>query len=299
MTLLRSILFPAVLLGLSSLANAQQAADQSLGETLSRTYNIWRQAMVTKDARAWDAITASHRKMEVRNRLVSEKRTFPAAVFEVPVPPPSLQGLKLMHLSKKGLTAKAGYYGPVNFGVGGDPPKNVLVLSFVGEGGHWKYDRADFVNLTALEDVRDELDAGDTSYFKETPECQATGVVPQVPLPMPGAKYIAKVYVFCPGREVEVHVNGISQHTFKNAKEAEIILGGARDGENRVLFKTKNLEGGTGKEAIAIRVYLLSQIQGQKPIIAYEYVAQEGEPVEVFAKDKFTVDADTAKLLIP
>lgn len=289
------ILSAALLMAVSIPAQADLAA---LGGQLTKTYQAWRNAMVTKDARQWQALTADYRRREVQNRLVSEKRVFPAAVFEVPAPPPSLNGLRVMHVSQKGATAKVGYYGPVNFGVGGAPTENVLVLSFVSERGRWTYDRADFVNLAALPDVRKELSAGNPRYFKETPECQATGQIPPTAPAVPTAKYIAKAYVFCPGREVQLQVNRVSRHRFANAKEAEIILGGAKDGRNEVTFTAKPLEGSTGKEAMAIRVYLMSEIQGVKPIIAYEYLIKEGQPVKGFESGQFMLDPATAAKLV-
>jgi hypothetical protein len=111
------------------------------------------------------------------------------------------------------------------------------------------------------------------------------------------AKIIAKVYVFCPGREVQVHVNKFSRHRFANAKEAEIVIGGARDGLNEVQFSTKKIEGGTGKEAMTIRVYLLSEVEGVKPIKIFEYQVQEGGAVLPFGTKNFTVDAATMKVL--
>ena len=48
------------------------------------------------------------------------------------------------------------------------------------------------------------------------------GVVPPTPIRANPAKYIAKVYVFCPGREVRVQINKISRHRFANAKEAGV-----------------------------------------------------------------------------
>ncbi|BCX49958.1 hypothetical protein HAHE_38660 [Haloferula helveola] len=276
-----------------------QSAVADIASDLSASYGAWRQSIINKDARMWQMMTSPNRQAEVRNRLLSEKRAFPAAVFELPAPPPKLDGLKMVHVSQKGATAKASYFGKVDFGVGGDPTENLLVLSFINANGRWTYDRADFVNLAALPEVRKELAAGDLKYVKETPECQATGIVPPTPPAAPPAKYIAKVYVFCPGREVQVQVNRISRHRFANAKEAEIVIGGARDGRNEVTFTAKPLEGGTGKEAFAVRVYLMSEIPGTKPIIAYEYKAEEEQPVKGFDSSHFILDPATAAKLVP
>lgn len=275
-----------------------QEPSAALGKALVSSYEGWRAAVIRKDASAWKRATAPHRQMEVRNRLVSEKRPFPGAVFDLPAPPPSLAGLKMIHLSQKAATAKAAFFGKINFGVEGEPTDNVMVLSFVNASGGWRYDRADFVNLAALPEVRKELAAGNLKYVAETPEFQASGSVPPTPPAVPAAKYIAKVYVFCPGREVQVQVNQFSRHRFANAKEAEVVLGGAADGVNSITYSAKALEGGTGKEAFAVRVYLMSQIAGTKPVMAYEYKVEEGGAIKPFGTGKFTVDPATAAKLI-
>lgn len=281
----------------AGMATAQDA--NALAANLIKTYRSWRQAVVSSNAQQWRSLTSSHRQMEIRNRIHSEKRPFPSSVFQLPTPPPDLNGLKTLHVSNRGATAKIAFYGKIDFGVGGEPTDNVMVVSFINEAGRWKYDKADFVNLSALPDVRKELAAGDLSYVRETPEFQASGVVPPTAIAINPAKYIAKVYVYCPNREVEVQVNRVSRHVFKNAKEAEIVAGGAKDGVNDVVFRVKPLKGSNGKEALAVRVYLMSEIEGTKPIIAYEYKVEEGGSVKTFDKGTFTVDAETAKKLIP
>jgi hypothetical protein len=275
-----------------------QAPAPSIGKSLVAVYTGWRAAIIAKDVPAWQRTTAQHRQMEIRNRLLSEKRPYPAGVFMLPAPPPSLDGLKMIHLSQRGATAKAAFFGKINFGVGGEPTENILVLSFVNSGT-WRYDRADFVNLAALPAVRREIAAGDLKYVVETPDFQASGAVPATPPAVPAAKYIAKVYVFCPGREVQVQVNQFSRHRFANAKEAEIVLGGARDGANTVTYTAKALEGGTGKEALAIRVYLMSEIEGTQPVKAFEYRVEEGGVLTPFGTGTFAVDPETARKLLP
>lgn len=272
-------------------------AQQDLRPTLETTYNAWREAMIRRDASAWQRVTAEHRRVEVRNRIVSEKRQFPAGVFELPAPPPSLQGLTFLEAKEKGGTAKASYFGKIDFSVGGEPTENLLVLSFVKGAGGWLYDRADYVNLAALPTVRKELAAGDLKYLKETPECQPTGEIPVTPISAQPAKYVAKVYVFCPGREVKVQINKISRHRFANAKEAEIVIGGALDGPNEVQYSVKKLDGGTGKEVMTVRVYLMSETEGTKPVKAFEYQVAAGAPVKPFGTETFVVDAATVATL--
>jgi hypothetical protein len=282
-----------IFLVLTTFASAQG----NLRPALESSYNTWRDAMIRKDSAAWQRSTAEHRRIEVKNRIVSEKRSFPSAVFDLPAPPPAIKGLKFLDAKQNGPTAKAAYFGKVDFGIGGAPTDNLLVLSFVRGGAGWLYDRADFVNLAALPAVRKELAAGDLKYLKETPEAQPSGIVPPTPIECKPAKYIAKVYVFCPGREVQVQVNKISRHRFANAKEAEIIVGGAVDGANEIQFSTKKLEGGTGKEAMTVRVYLMSEVAGVKPIKAFEYQVAEGGAVKPFGTESFVIDAATVAKL--
>jgi len=277
------------ILAAALVVSAVAEADDNLRAALENTYGQWRESMIRRDANAWQRVTASHRQIEVRNRIISEKRQFPATVFELPAAPPPLAGLRFLQAKRNGPTAKAAYFGKVDFG--GAPTENLLVLSFVEEGGFWRYDRADFVNLSALPDVRAELAAGKLKYLDETPEAQPSGVAPAMPIRVNPAKYIAKVYVFSPGREVEVQVNRVSRHRFANTREAEIVLGGARDGLNEVQYVVRPLEGGTGKEALAIRVYVLSEVEGVQPIMAYEYLIKEGEPLKNFDTRTFEVDA--------
>lgn len=283
----------AITLVLSSIGVAQE----TLRPELERTYGIWRKALITKDAATWQMVTAEHRRVEVRNRIISEKRAFPATVFELPAPPPALDGLTFLEAKQNGATAKAAYFGKVDFGVGGDPTDNLLVLSFVKGAIGWQYDKADFVNLTALPEVRTELAKGDLSYLKGVPEVQPSGVVPPTPIAANPATTIAKVYVFCPGREVQVQVNKISRHHFANAKESEVVIGGARPGPNEVQFSIKKLEGGTGLEALTIRVYLMSEIEGGQPVKAFEYQVLEKAPFKPYETENFNLVAAVAAKL--
>lgn len=269
------------------------AAQEDVRPALETTYNAWREAMIRRDASAWQRVTAEHRRVEVRNRLVSEKLPFPASVFNLPAPPPGLQGLKFLDAQKNGPTAKACYFGKIDFGIGGDPTDNLLVLSFVRGGGGWLYDRADFVNLTGLPEVRKELAAGDLKYLRETPEAQPSGTMPLTPISADPAKYVAKVYVFCPGREVQLQVNKISRHRFANAKEAEVVIGGALEGPNEIQYSIKKLEGATGKEVMTIRVYLMSMVPGAKPVKTFEYQMAAGEAPKPYGTSSFVVDAAT------
>ncbi|MCP5535841.1 MAG: hypothetical protein H7A51_06350 [Akkermansiaceae bacterium] len=286
-------------LGAAGPAKAQAAAGNqaALGKALQDVYVYWRNAMVANNHTAWQQITATHRKLAIQNRVLSEKGAWPADVFKLPTAPPALDGLRLLRARNKGMTAKSVYFGKVDFGVGGEPTENLLVLSFVYEGRGWKYDTAEFVNLSNLKDVRAQIKSGNLAYV-DGEDFLPTGVVPPRPIVVPRAKYIAKVYTFCPGREVRVRVNNVSEHRFQDTQQAEVVVGGAKDGANQLWYSIKDLPGYKGDDPITVRVYLFSQINGVKPVKVYQYQTAKGEKPKAQGSVIFHVDAATgAKIL--
>ena len=279
--------------------SASLAYGQSkLEKDLARTYIIWQKAMVNKDVRGWDAIVASERKKEVKNRIYSERLKYPAQVFNVPIPPPAVTSLKMLQAKAEGDNAKAVFFGKIDFSVGGKPEDNLLVVSYQNQAGYWRFVKAEYVNLTALKGVREQIYAKDYSYlkhedfqpapFKRTNFIELNGAVP----------IITKVYAYCPGREVKAMMNSRSNHLFQNVAEAEVAIGGANVGNNSIEFSVKKLPGGQGSEPLCMRVYLFSQVNGVKPIKAYEYLVKEGEKVKTIQSQNFIVTKEmVAKLL--
>jgi hypothetical protein len=291
-----TILGVTLLSGMLTPVSAQQG-DAALAKQLDTVYQQWRASMIQKNLGAWSAVTATHRQTAIKNRIYSERRPLAATLFSLPAAPPDTRKLRMLDVKVKGATANAIYYGPVDFQVGGDPPNNLLVLSFVMEGARWKYDTADFVNLAALPQVRQQIEAGQLNHLKGA-EFTPKGAVEKPMVELRGAvKYIAKTYVFCPGREVRLQVNKISRHLYQNTKESEVVIGGARDGRNEVQFAVKPLPGGQGNEPLAIRVYLLSQVQGVKPIKIFEYQVEEKGVVKPNGTEFFNVGPAEVKQL--
>ena len=123
------LLFGMLALALSSLAPAQ--SDARLVGHLKSVYQSWQAAMVRKDAATWKRLTSTRRQVSVRNRLWSERRRFPDAIIEAQMTPPIINNLKAMSVRINGNTAKATYFGKVDFGVGG-AGENLCLLR---EGG--------------------------------------------------------------------------------------------------------------------------------------------------------------------
>lgn len=283
-TVQQTKLFLLTCLGILTLAIPKMACAQAavarhqpeLARPLAEVYNYWRNAMIQKNYNAWSQVTASHRKMAIQNRILSEKAPFPATIFDLPARPPSLQGLKLLRARNNGLTAKAVYFGKIDFGVGGVPTQNLLVVSYIYEGKGWKYDAAEFVNLEGLKAVRKQILAGNLKYV-DGEAFLPDGKIPQAQPKVGRAKYIAKVYSFCPGREVKATVNGVSKHRFQDTQQSEVVIGGGRDGVNRISYQIRNLPGYQGKDPLTLRVYIFSQINGVKPIKVFQYQVPKGQ----------------------
>ena len=69
-------------------------------------------------------------------------------------------------------------------------------------------------------------------------------------------------------------------------------------GQNEIQYSVKPLEGGTGKEVMTIRVYLMPEIAGAQPIKAFQYQLAEGEEPKAYGTGNFAVDAATAAKLL-
>ncbi len=277
-------------------AAAEVRVDAQLQSQLEAVYMQWRSAMIKKNYNLWSQYTAAHKQITVKNRILSEKRSFPSSIFALPAAPPSVTGLKAVRVESVGATASAVYFGKVDFGVGGKPTDNVLQLQFVFERGGWKYSNADFFNLNLLKKERAQLQGGNMKFVAQQ-GFAATGKAPVKPIAINGAQYIAKVYVYCPGREVRLKVNKISDHRYQNNQVAEVVIGGARNGLNEISYAIKDLEGKSGKESLSIRVYLMSTVKGVKPIKVYEYQLKEGEKSKPFGTGHFVVGPKEVKRL--
>jgi len=263
------------LLTMAAPAHAQGGNGAQTAGELRAVYDNWRSSMVRKDAGLWKRYTSTTKQIKVRNRIWSERRPFPQTVFASPIAPPDIGKLQAMRVRAKGRTAKSTYFGKVDFGIGGEPTDNLFVISYVRERDGWKYHGGEFVNLGALPTVRQQLAAGNKEFL-DGEDFVPNGVPEAAPFAIRGpVKYIAKAYVFCPGREVKLLINRKSRHTFQNTKRADVVVGGAIDGMNELQFSIKDLPGGDAKAPISIRVYLMSEVNGVKPLKLLEYQIDE------------------------
>lgn len=280
------------------------APDQAkMKDALETCYNTWRQSMLRSSYEGWASQTSASRQMKVRNLAVSERRKFPESLFKHQMEPPALMNLRYVGtlLGAQGRTAAATYFGKVDFAVGKVATENAIVLLFVNENGVWKYDQARFFNLAKLPVVREKLSKGDRSILLEQDGFQPLLGIPMVPPACPAPKYIAKVFVDCPGRIVDVVVNNISAHQFENTKQAEVISGGLRDGANSISYRTRLIEPvkeGEKSPPMAIGVFIMPETQGNVPGKAYHFGVVWGEPL-TNKVDVFNVTAEMIREMNP
>lgn len=251
-------------------AKADTEPTQSVLESV---YYTWRQSMMRADYDLWRRTTAMFRQRMVRNQAVSEKKPFPQTLFALEMRPPSLSGLKCVGIRTVGNTAAVTYYGKVDFGVGGQPTDNAFVLLFVKENGEWKYDTARFFNLGKLPDVKRRLARGDTKILDEQDGFHPLGKVPSTPPLCPKPQYIAKLFIDCPGRKVVANVNNMSFHTFENTREAVLISGGLKGGQNTINYQVEDLPD-VPKGHFTVSVFIMPEVVGNMPGRAFHYYAK-------------------------
>jgi hypothetical protein len=95
------------LLAMVTSAHSQAMPDKQLAGHLRQVYGGWRGAMLKKDAATWKRLTSNVRQTNVRNRIWSEKRRFPDAVFGAPGSPPDVSNLKALRVRVKGAHRKS------------------------------------------------------------------------------------------------------------------------------------------------------------------------------------------------
>jgi hypothetical protein len=205
-------------------------------------YEAWRNAMQSKDFAAWKAATAAYRQSEIRNRIISQKLSFPTAMFSVPVTAPQLAQLNLVNIFIKGPTATAIYFGKLDFGAGpaaaATAPDSFLVLRYAGEGDAWKFDNMRVIKFGGDSDLLLKMRRGDFSFLQD-PEFQPTGTVPPVAEKVSTPDYLAELWVSAIGYEATVKINDQHESKVVNNTGKDLVIGGIKKGDNSISITVK------------------------------------------------------------
>lgn len=237
-----------------------QSNEATLRGELEQAYTQWCRAMSQKDAPAWAASISRYRQTIVRNSIVSERRSFPEAVFEDDVTPPSVQGLRLLEAEAVGDTAHLVYFGKIDIGQDRELVRdNLLKLRFLRENGGWKYDSNRITRLDNEPEIIQELRAGNRPDFLDSPEYTPPGKAPAIPplCRVPDHKAGYKLQTF--GYETSLSMNGFNYDPVLDALDQGILMGGLVKGHNEITLNIKPAPVPKGEKAsLQVRVYIIS-----------------------------------------
>ena len=223
---------------------------------LELVYQKYRVAVLRKDLRAWENAIAMYRRMETRNRIVSEKHPFPEALFDSPMEPPPLSNLKLLDIKTRRATASAVYFGKADFGIS-DPSEvtnTFMVLRFLKEDGAWRFDNTRIVRIGSDTKILHNIRTADYSFLSGN-EFQPLGFVPRIPQPVPPPELIAETHITSVGYESEIWINGFRTGKIQNNGGRELVMGGVRRGTNQILIRTKKIDSGKTPARFEIAIY--------------------------------------------
>jgi len=216
---------------------AQRGESAALRTELERTYTTWLQSMRRKDVPAFAAQTSQYRLMCLQNEIISLGQVWPMAVFKSVIQAPDISTLTFVDAAEFGDTARAVYFGRVDFALDLESPvtpENPLIVRFLRESGIWKFDWIQYVNLGANEDTRREAKAGGRKWL-ETGEFQLTGRYPAIPKRCQTPYQVAALSILARSCKVTVDVNtGAHVETVENNSGGRIITGGLQRGPNRI-----------------------------------------------------------------
>lgn len=279
---MKAIFLLSCLLGLVMLAAEPAAAaseprfgmpdQQTARATAERVYNTWRLAMTRGDESAWRSSTTRSRQNKVRNLIVSQKGDFPDDFFRNQPEPPSLDKFQYIGCMTgcRHHTLSATYVGKVKLG-DARSSDTAFVLLFVFEDGKWKFDQSRMFNLARLPKVKERLLRGEVAVLQEQDGFHPYEEIPAVPAVCPAPQLIGKVFVDAPGRHIDMKINGISAHQFRDERRADVISGGLRRGRNTISY-TISTDEKLEHPSMAIGLFVMPETPGNHPVCVFDHI---------------------------
>lgn len=255
-------------------AAALKMPDQEKARSLVESvYNTWRLSVQRGDESAWRRSTSSSRQMRVRNLIISEKGSFPRDFFKNAQSAPMLENFRYVGAlgGAGGKTLAATYIGKMQLGK--DAPKeNAYVLLLVEEDGRWKLDQTRFFDLSHIPAVLKRLQARDLSVLREQDGFHPYSSLPAVPVACHAPELIGKVFVDCPGRIVEMRINGVSVHEFEDERRADTISGGLKRGANTISYTIRNSPTASERPQMGIGLFVMPETPGNHPVCVFDHI---------------------------
>ena len=252
------------------IATPNQQKARSLADT---TYNTWRLSVQRGDETAWRNSTSTDRQMKVRNLIISERGSFPRDFFRSAQQAPPLENFHYVGALSgcNGRTMAATYVGKMQLG-DAVAKQNAFVLEFVYENGKWRLDQTRFFDLSRLPGVLKRLQERDLNVLREQDGFHPYRSIPPAPPACANPELIGKVFVDCPGREIEMRINGVSIHEFDDERRADTISGGLKRGSNTISYTIKPSSNEQDHPSMAIGVFVMPETAGNHPVCVFDHV---------------------------
>ncbi len=255
---------PTTALGVPDQNKAQATAEM--------VYNTWRLSMIRGSEQSWRSSTSASRQVKIRNMIVSQRGNFPRDFFSKPQNPPQLENFRFVGALTgcNGRTMAATYVGRLQLG-NAPAHENAYVLELVLEGGKWKLDQTRFFDLSRLPEVRKKLHARDLGILKEQDGFHPYDRIPPIPPACQPPVLIGKVFVDCPGRSIEMTINGVSLHSFDDERRADVISGGLKRGKNTISYTIRGRDG-RDKPSLGIGLFVMPETPGNTPVCVFDHL---------------------------
>lgn len=248
--------------------NARQIADL--------VYNTWRVSHAKGGNEvAWRRSTTESRVRKVHNLVISQRGQFPQDYFREAQSMPMLENFVYVGsiASCQGNTLAATYMGRMQ--LGDDKPQDcAFVILLVNEQGKWKVDQTRLFSLQKIPGVKKRLQARDISVLLEQDGFHPYRELPKLPPYCNQPELIGKIFVDCPGRDVDVKINGVSLHEFQDERRADVISGGLKRGGNTISYTIRD-EVGKPRPSLAIGLFVMPETPGNTPICVFDHILDE------------------------
>lgn len=255
-----------------ALVTPNQKVARELVETV---YNTWRLSILRSDETTWRRYTSASRQMRVRNLIISERGRFPRDFFRSAQSAPMLEHFRFVGAlgGCGGKTLAATYIGKMQLGEKGTPHENAYVLLLVNENGNWKLDQTRFFDLSRLPAVSKRLRAADLSVLREQDGFHPYSELPVVPPACGTPQLIAKIFVDCPGRAVDMRINGVSTHEFDDERRADTVSGGLRRGQNTITYTIRDSANSKERPNFGIGLFVMPESgSGMRPVCVFDHI---------------------------
>lgn len=256
--------------------------DQKKARDIVETvYNTWRVGVMRADESTWRRTTSASRQMRVRNLIISERGHFPRDFFRSAQAAPQLENFRFVGVlgGCGGKTLAATYIGKMQLG-DADPHENAYVLLFVHEDGRWKLDQTRFFDLSRLPEVLKRLQAQDLNVLREQDGFHPYSALPAVPPACGAPQLIAKIFVDCPGRAIDMRINGVSMHEFDDERRADTVSGGLRRGQNTISYTIRNSAAGTERPRMGIGLFVMPETPGAQPVCVFDHIIDSADAAQ-------------------